>query len=79
MSTFREKIEEINLRYLTLCKCRDDYSPAMVEPELTEVVCAEVSKLAAGLPKVETYGQLGRCAVERQLAECQAFIKEQTK
>lgn len=34
----KEKVKEINLRYLTLCKNRDDYTPAMVEAELTDQI-----------------------------------------
>ena len=33
----REQIAELNLRYLTLAKARDDYSPAMLEHELTNL------------------------------------------
>src|SRR5574343_245301 len=39
-----EQISELNLQYLTLCKCRDDYSPAMVEPELTEAILALIEQ-----------------------------------
>jgi hypothetical protein len=32
------RIKEINLHYLALCKNRDDYTPEMVEPELTSAL-----------------------------------------
>ena len=36
----REEIAELVLQYLTLCKARDDYSPAIIESELTPQILA---------------------------------------
>lgn len=37
----QKQVKELALHYLTLCKKRDDYTPEMVEPELT----SEIDKL----------------------------------
>lgn len=36
----KEQVKEICLHYLTLCKSRDDYTPAMVTPELADQILA---------------------------------------
>jgi hypothetical protein len=33
-----DRIRELNIHYLNLIKCRDDYTTAMVEPELTSEI-----------------------------------------
>ena len=38
----RVELAAINLDYLKLCKVRNDYSPAIVEPELTGRVLDEI-------------------------------------
>lgn len=48
--SLREWVAEENLHYLELCKKRDDYSPSMVEPELTDSI---LSHLKDEIEKVE--------------------------
>lgn len=41
----RERIAEVVFHYMTLLKQRDDYSPAMVEPELTSAIIDLIPQL----------------------------------
>lgn len=93
MSDFKQQVEELCLQYLTLCKCRDDYSPAMVEPELTEAILAlhnaRLDEIAEGMqPLARKFKRNSNCwgydfsdeyeaGAEKQLDECQAYIQAQ--
>lgn len=58
MADMEAKIAEINLQYLTLCKCRDDYSPSMVEPELTAAIAALIAEEQKPLVEALQYTRL---------------------
>jgi hypothetical protein len=42
-----------------------------------DAICAEVLRLAEGMPKIEVYGQIGHCAAEHQHESDQAYIKRE--
>lgn len=58
MTDLREKIAELNLHYLTLCKKRDDYTPAMVEQELTDSILSLLASEGS-----EGYGKMVKCPI----------------
>ena len=76
----KERIKEICLHYLTLCKSRDDYTPAMVASELADQILALFPQGEGGLLRDEEICKTacgeyaGKCPARRLNHGCSDFV-----
>jgi hypothetical protein len=67
--TFKQKVEEILNE--TVKNQETDQSEI---DEARDHILAAYKEAVEGMPMVEVYGQLGHCAVERQLEACKEHL-----
>ena len=69
LMTLRQEIEEI-LREIVGSSGNIDHFIDIY----TDRICEAIKKRVEEMPKVEVYGQLGHCAVEKQFDACKSYL-----